>query len=323
MTERPPLLGGIEAGGSKFVCVVGSGPGDVRAELRVPTTTPAETLARVREFFAAQQAALGPIEALGIGAFGPVDLRPGSPTYGRITSTPKAGWADTDVAGAFGRSLGVPVGFDTDVNAAALGEWRWGAAQGLTHVLYVTVGTGIGGGMLVDGVPLHGLVHPEMGHVRVPHDTTADPFPGLCPFHGDCLEGLASAPALAARWGTPPEALPADHPAWALEARYLALALHGCVCTLSPQRIVLGGGVSAAPGLLAQVRRELAALLNGYVKAPELDGGLGDYVVAPGLGSRAGVMGALVLAARAVRADRAQRGSPSSVLSPSSISSRK
>ncbi|MGD9904999.1 MAG: ROK family protein [Vicinamibacterales bacterium] len=293
--------GGVEAGGTKVVCVIGTGPDDIRAETRVPTTTPASTLAQVQRFFRGGQQTHGPLAALGIGCFGPIDLHPASPTCGFITSTPKPGWAHTDVAGVLRRELGLPVAFDTDVNAAAVGEWRWGAAQGLANVLYVTVGTGIGGGALVDGRPLHGLVHPEMGHVRVPHDRDADPFAGGCPFHGDCLEGLASGPAMAARWGAAPESLPADHPAWALEARYLALALHGYVCTLSPERIVVGGGVGSAPGLLPRVRRELAALLNGYVQAPALDD-LDTYVVAPGLGARAGVLGALALAERLVAA---------------------
>lgn len=293
------MVGGIEAGGTKFVCVVGTGPDDLRAETRVPTTTPAETLREVVSFFRAQRDAHSPVEALGIGSFGPVDLDPASPTWGFITATPKPGWAHTDVAGTLRCELNVPVAFDTDVNAAALGEGRYGAARGLDTFLYLTVGTGIGGGALVNGDVLHGLVHPEMGHVRVPHDLAADPFAGVCPFHGDCLEGLASGPAIAARWGVPAEALPPDHEAWTLEARYLALALSGFVCTLSPQRIIVGGGVMAEPTLLPRVRSTLAALLNGYVQAPALLDDLDRYVVAPALGSRAGVIGALVLAARA------------------------
>ena len=293
------MLGGIEAGGSKFVCVVGTGPDDLRAETRVPTTTPAETLREVLSFFRAQQDAHGPLEAIGIGSFGPVDLQPASPRYGSITSTPKPGWAHTDLAGAVRRAFGVPVAFDTDVNAAALGEGRHGAARGLDTFLYLTVGTGIGGGALVNGHVLHGLVHPEMGHVRVPHDLAADPFAGVCPFHGDCLEGLASGPAMAARWGAPAESLPPDHIAWTLEAHYLALALAGFVCTLSPERIIIGGGVLAEPTLLPRVRAMLATLLNGYVQAPALLDDLDRYVVPPALGARAGVIGGLVLAAQA------------------------
>jgi fructokinase len=204
-----------------------------------------------------------------------------------ITTTPKPGWSDTDVAGEIRQRLGVPVAFDTDVNAAALGEHRWGAARGLGTFAYVTVGTGIGGGVLVHGKPLHGLQHPEIGHLRIPHDREADPFPGVCPFHGDCWEGLASGPALEARWGVAPEELE-DETAWALEARYLALGLVAVIAVLSPERIVVGGGVMRRPGLLELVRAEVAGLLGEYVAAGEL--------VPPALGARAGVLGALALA---------------------------
>jgi fructokinase len=293
----PRLCGGIEAGGTKFVCVVGTSIDDVRAETRLPTTSPAETLDAVVRFFAEASRAHGPLAAIGVGSFGPIDLHPASPTYGCITTTPKPGWAGADVVGTLHRALGVPVGIDTDVNAAALGEWRHGAARGLDTFVYLTVGTGIGGGGLAGGRLLHGLVHPEMGHLRVPHDRTADPFPGVCPFHGDCLEGLASGPAMAARWGVPAETLDAGHPAWALEAHYLALALHNIVCTLSPQRVVIGGGVMAQPALLPLVRRDLATLLNGYIQSPAVLERMDDFVVPPALGDRAGVAGALVLAA--------------------------
>jgi fructokinase len=205
------LYGGIEAGGTKFVCAVGSGPHDVRAEARFPTTNPAETIGRAIDFFRRQA---GPgLAAIGIASFGPVDPSPGSPTFGYITTTPKPGWANTDLAGPVGRALGVPVGFDTDVNGAALGEYRWGAAQGCDTFVYLTVGTGIGGGGMAGGKLMHGLLHPEMGHMRLPHDLAADPFPGICPFHSDCLEGLASGPAIEARWSQRAETLPPDHPA--------------------------------------------------------------------------------------------------------------
>jgi fructokinase len=296
------LFGGIEAGGTKWRCVVGRAPEEIRAELRVPTTTPAATLEAVVGFFRRQQAVLGPIISLGIGSFGPVDLHRGSTRYGFITATPKPGWADTDIVGPLRRALGVPVAFETDVNAAAVGEGRYGTAQGLETFLYLTVGTGIGGGAFAGGRVLHGLVHPEMGHVRVPHDRSVDPFPGICPFHGDCLEGLASGPAMAARWGMPADVLPPDHPGWALEAHYLALALHGFVCTFSPQRIVIGGGVMEQPHLLPRIRLELGRLLNGYIQSPVLTGDLAHYVVAPGLGRRAGVVGALWMAELAVTA---------------------
>jgi fructokinase len=292
----PPLYAAIEAGGTKFVCTIGGGPDDVRAEARFATTSPEATLRQTLAFFREQRAQHGPLKAAGIASFGPVDLDPASPTYGFITSTPKAGWAGTDVVGPVRQALGVPVRFDTDVNAAALGEGRWGAAQGLDTFIYLTIGTGIGGGGLVNGRLMHGLVHPEMGHIRVPHEVAADPFAGVCPYHGDCLEGLASGPAMNARWGRPAESLPDDHPAWVLEARYLALALNNFVTTLSPQRVVLGGGVMKRGALFAPIHRELQALLNGYVQAAQLLTHVDRYVVPPAFGARAGVLGALALA---------------------------
>lgn len=287
------LYGGIEAGGTKFVCAVGSGPDDLRAPTQFPTTTPDETIGRAVDFFQAQQADLA---AVGIAAFGPVDLNPASQTYGYITTTPKPGWAQADLAGAIGRALNVPVGFDTDVNGAALGEHRWGAAQELDTFLYLTIGTGIGGGGMLGGRLMHGLIHPEMGHMRLPHDWSADPFAGVCPYHCDCLEGLAAGPAIQARWGQPAQTLPDDHPAWPLQARYLALALANLICTLSPQRIILGGGVMNVPLLFPLVRRDVQNLLNGYVQVPEILEQIDSYIVPPGLGSRSGVLGAIALA---------------------------
>ena len=287
------LYGGIEAGGTKIVCALGSSPADVRAETRIPTTTPEETLGKIITFFQ-QQAS--PIAALGIGAFGPLSPDPAAPDYGFITTTPKPGWANVDVAGTIGRALGVPVGFDTDVNVAALGEARWGAAQGLTTFLYLTVGTGIGGGGLSNGRLMHGLLHPEMGHILLPHDRQSDPFPGICPYHGDCLEGMASGPAMRARWGEAAETLPVDHPAWALEAHYLALACVNFICTLSPQRIILGGGVMSQSQLFPLIRQETQSLLNGYVQSPVILQHIDTYIVPPALGGRAGVLGALALA---------------------------
>ena len=278
------VYGGIEAGGSKWECAVGTGPDDLRATKTIPTTTPAATIDEAVAFFERE----GPVDAIGIGSFGPLDGNPASSTWGYITTTPKPGWAQTDFGQEIRRRLAVPVAFDTDVNASALGEHRWGATQGLDTSCYITVGTGIGGGAVVNGRPVHGLVHPEMGHARIPHDRAADPFAGTCPHHGDCWEGLAAAPALAARWGRPPETLPDDHPAWALEARYLALGLVNVILTLSPPRVVLGGGVLARAGLLERVRGEVTALIGGYVRSPE--------IVAPLLGDRSGVLGALALA---------------------------
>jgi len=282
--------GGIEAGGTKFVCAVGTSPDDLREE-RFPTTTPEETIARAIAFFRAQPR----VAAIGIASFGPIDLHSDSPTYGYITTTPKPGWRHTDLAGAIRRALDVPVKFETDVNAAALGEARWGAARGLDTFIYLTIGTGIGGGGLVSGKLMHGLVHPEMGHIRLPHDFARDPFPGVCPFHGDCLEGLASGPALEKRWGARAETLPPDHPAWDLQAHYLALALVNYTCTLSPQRIILGGGVMEQVHLFPRIRRKVLELLNGYVQSPALLENIDAYIVPPALGKRAGILGALAL----------------------------
>jgi fructokinase len=290
------LAGGIEAGGTKFVCAVGTSPDDVRALARIGTTTPQETIGRAIEFFRAESARHGPLSAVGIASFGPIDPEPRSPRFGYITSTPKPGWADTDFAGTVGRALGVPVGFDTDVNVAALGEWRWGAGQGTDNLIYLTIGTGIGGGGLVNGQRMHGLVHPEMGHMRIPHDRAADPYPGHCPFHGDCFEGLACGPAMAERWKKSPQELPADHPAWTLEAHYLGLAVVNVICALSPGRIILGGGVMSQPRLLPMVRAGVQELLNKYVQSPAVLDQIEQYIVAPGLGDRSGVLGALALA---------------------------
>ncbi len=297
--QRRRAYGGIEAGGTKWVCAVGTGPDDIRAETRFPTTTPLETLGRAIAFFrAAQVDEL--LEVLGVGSFGPVDLDLTSPTYGFITTTPKPGWAQTAVAAPLQQALGVRVAFDNDVNVAALGENRWGAAQDCAYTVYITVGTGIGAGVLIAGQLLHGLVHPEVGHLRLPHDWQRDPFPGNCPYHGDCLEGLASGPALAKRWGQPAETLPPDHPAWPLQAHYLALALVNLICTLSPQRIVLGGGVMSQPQLFTLIRSEVQRLLNGYVQAPAILEHIDQYLVPPALGGRSGVLGAIALAQQAL-----------------------
>jgi fructokinase len=290
------MFGAIEAGGTKFVCGVGTGPEDL-STIQFPTTTPDATLANAIQFL--REESKGELKAVGIGSFGPIDLHRTSLTFGYVTSTPKAGWQNYNLAGTVRDALAVPVGFDTDVDAAALGEARWGAAQNLTDFIYLTVGTGIGGGAIINGRVLHGLVHPEMGHIRVPHDLAKDPYPGGCPYHGDCLEGLASGPAMQARWGTAAQHLPGDHAAWTLEAHYLALGLVNWVLTLSPQRIVLGGGVLRQEQLFPRIRQELGELLNGYVRAPEVTRDLDQYVVPPRLGGRAGVLGGLVLAEQA------------------------
>jgi fructokinase len=286
------LFGGLEAGGTKFVCAVGTGPDSIVDEARFPTTRPEETIGQAIEFFRQYQQDL---TAVGIGSFGPVDLQKGSDTFGYITTTPKAHWANTELAGRVGRALGVPVGFDTDVNAAALGEQRWGAAQGLDSFIYLTIGTGIGGGGMVGGKLIHGLVHPEMGHIVVPHDFERDPFTGRCPFHKDCLEGMASGPAIEDRWGKPGHELPDSHPAWELEAYYLAQALMAYILVLSPQRIILGGGVMAQRQLFPLIRHKVLEYLNGYIQSPTILEKIDSYIVPPGLEGRAGVLGSMAL----------------------------
>ena len=300
MPTTGPLCGAVEAGGTKFVCLIGTGAADMREQARFSTLSPEVTLRETLDSFRNAAARHGPLDAIGIASFGPIDLRLDSPTYGYITSTPKPGWANVDIAGTIRDALAVPVGFDTDVNAAALAEWRWGSAQGLDTFIYLTIGTGIGGGGLVNGRLLHGLVHPEMGHVRIPHDLDEDPFAGVCPFHGDCLEGLASGPAMNARWLQPAEQLPDDHPGWALEARYLALALVNFICALSPERIVIGGGVMSKTLLYPLIRSQVLALVNNYVRAPQILEGMDNYIVPPWLGGHAGVLGALALAQQLV-----------------------
>lgn len=283
-------VGGIEAGGTRWTCAVSDGGTALERIVTFPTTTSSETLTRAVDFFQAFE----DLEALGIGTFGPVVVDRGSPSWGQITTTPKEGWAGTDVAATFADALGVPIGLDTDVNAAALAESIWGATVGLETSCYVTVGTGIGGGAVVGGRLLHGLLHPEFGHMRIPHDRSRDPFAGSCPFHGDCLEGLASGEALRQRWGCPAEELTAAE-VWNLEAEYLGLGLFNLVLALSPQRIVLGGGVASAKGLLGMVRHHLQKLIGGYLDSPSLIAEIDDYLVAPDLGPRAGVLGAIQL----------------------------
>jgi fructokinase len=294
-------FGGIEAGGTKFVCVVTDSGKNVLAETRFPTTTPGETMGRTLAFFEEQNRQLPePVSALGVACFGPLDPQENSPTYGNITTTPKPGWANTPVVKPLRETFGVPVAIDTDVNAAAVGEGVWGAAQGLSDFLYLTIGTGIGGGGVFHGKPLHGLIHPEMGHIRLPHDFQTDPYAGHCPFHADCFEGLACGPSIQARWGVRGETLPIDHPAWLLEAHYIALALHNFICTLSPQRIILGGGVMQQEQIFPLIREKTLDLLKGYVQSPVLFEHMDDYIVPPGLGGRAGVLGAIALAQRTI-----------------------
>jgi fructokinase len=289
------LYGGIEAGGTKFVCVVGSGPGDMRAEMRIPTTSPIETIGKAMAFFRTAHQAT-PLAGIGIASFGPLVLERGSSQYGFITSTVKPGWADTNIVGLVRHGLDLPIAIDTDVNGAALAEYVWGAGQKDSPIVYMTVGTGIGVGVVVGGKPVHGLIHPEGGHVLVPHDWQSDAFAGVCQFHGDCFEGLASGPAMQKRWGMCAENLPNDHPGWNLEAGYIALAVVNIICTLSPRRIVLGGGVIQHVGLLPLIRQKVIKLLNGYVRSPVLMNEIDGYIVPPSFGESSGSLGAIALA---------------------------
>jgi fructokinase len=287
------LYGGIEAGGTKFVCMIAGGPDDIRAEVRFPTSTPDETLDHAIDFF--KQHAIS-LRAIGVGSFGPIDLQRDSATYGYITSTPKPNWANTDLVGRLKSALNVPIAFDTDVNAAAYGEYRWGALQSCDPGIYLTIGTGIGGGVIVHGKPLHGLIHPEIGHMLIPHDRTIDPFPGACPFHQDCFEGLASGPAMNKRWGQPAEELLIDHRGWDLEAKYTAYALCNLIVSYSPQRIVLGGGVMQRQEIFPLICHHVQNILNGYVQAPEIVDHIPRFIVSPGLGTRSGILGSIALA---------------------------
>jgi fructokinase len=285
---------GMEAGGTKFVCMVASGPENVRAETSFPTTKPQETLGRAVTFFKAYE----PFAALGIGTFGPCDLNPASPAYGRLSTSIKPGWKEANMLEPFRQAFDVSIGIDTDVNVAALGEYTWGAGKGLDAVLYLTVGTGIGGGGVINGRMMHGLFHPEMGHIRLPR-ADGDRFGGICPYHGDCLQGLASGPAMEARWGKPGAELPLDHPAWKMEAHYLALAVHNYICTFSPNRIILGGGVMHQKHLFPLIHEEVKKLLNGYIRLSMILERIDEYIVPPGLADRAGVFGAIALAKQA------------------------
>jgi fructokinase len=293
--NKVPVFGGIEAGGTKFICALGTGPDNIIATTRFSTAGPEETIGKAIRFFGDWLQKV-PLAAIGIASFGPLDLNPASPTFGYITATPKPGWSNTDFRGMVKQALDIPVAIDTDVNLAALGEQRWGAARELDTFIYLTVGTGIGGGGLANGKLMHGLVHPEMGHIRIPHDRHTDPFPGVCPFHGDCLEGLASGESMRQRWSRPPEELPPEHPGWGLEAGYLAAGLADYICILSPQKIILGGGVMKQPGLIDAVRLKTRQSLNNYIVAPQITAEIDDYIVPPALGDLSGALGAIALA---------------------------
>lgn len=290
------LFGGIEGGGTKFICAVGTSPDNIKREERFPTATPRETLDRSIAFFKQAEVDFGDLSALGIACFGPLDPAPASPTFGFILPTTKPNWSNINVVGTLKSAFNIPIAFDTDVNGAALGEWTWGAAQGLDTFIYLTIGTGVGGGALVNGKLLHGLLHPEMGHIMIPHDKKRDPFEGICPFHNDCFEGLASGPAMEQRWGQKAETLPQDHPAWDLEAQYIALALANFIVTFSPQRIIIGGGVASHDFLFPMIRLKVKESLNNYVQSPALGESVDNYLIPPALGTRSGILGALALA---------------------------
>lgn len=285
-------LGAIEAGGTKFVVAIGDENGNVLERDAFPTTSPEETVANIFKFFDGKD-----IEALGLGCFGPIDPDLKSDTYGYITTTPKPGWSNYNIVGALQEHYpSLPIGFDTDVNGAALGEVYFGAAKGLDSALYLTIGTGIGGGAIVEGNLVHGLLHPEMGHMYLERRAD-DTYKGKCPYHGTCFEGLAAGPAVEERWGVKGKDLPVDHPAWDLEAWYIAQALAIYVLTLSPKKIILGGGIMHQSQLFPMICKYLQERLNGYVQKPEITtDAIHDYIVWPELGDNAGVCGALALA---------------------------
>lgn len=289
------LLGGIEAGGTKFICAVGDSEGNILERISIPTTTPNETMPQVFAFFDKFQ-----LDALGVGSFGPVDVNTNSHTYGSITATPKLAWRDYPIVDELKKRFSVPIGFNTDVNAAALAEATLGAAKGLDSCLYITVGTGIGAGAVVHGKLLQGLSHPEMGHILVRRHEQ-DSYEGKCPYHQDCLEGLAAGPAIEARWGQKAGNLESREEVWEMEGFYIAQALMQYILILSPKRIILGGGVMKQKQVFPIIYDYLKKLLNQYLLLPELDEAIDSYIVAPGLGDNAGVIGSLLLADQALR----------------------
>ncbi|MBB6671533.1 ROK family protein [Cohnella nanjingensis] len=288
-------IGAIEAGGTKFVCGIGNEQGTIEDRVSFPTEQPEKTLAQVIAYFQDKQ-----VEAIGIGSFGPINIDPASPEYGHVTTTPKPGWSNYPFLGKMKEAFDVPFGWDTDVNAAALGEATWGAAKGLDSCVYYTIGTGVGVGVYAEGKLVHGLVHPEGGHIltrRHPDDT----YEGFCPYHGDCLEGIAAGPAIERRWKVKGSELPADHPAWAMEAFYIGQAVAGAILMLSPKRVILGGGVMHQMQLFPLVRAEVQNNLRGYVSASAVLADIDTYIVPPGLGDNAGLSGSLALGLNALQ----------------------
>lgn len=293
------LIGAIEAGGTKFVLALAREDGTVLAETRIATRTPAECFPDIAAFFDQAAAAHGAIQAFGVASFGPIDIDPASPTYGTFTTTPKPGWAGARFHDVLGR-FGAPIVVDTDVNGAALGEWEKGAGQGCRTLAYTTVGTGVGCGVLRDGQSLMGFSHFEGGHIPLAHDNAADPYPGFCPFHGDCLEGMAAGPAIKGRWGQSLSELGSPADKVELIASYISQLAASLVLLHMPDRLVFGGGVMKTPGLIPALRKATEARLAGYIKAPQLDPGLERYIVPPGLGDEAGITGAIALGRKAL-----------------------
>ena len=290
------IFGAVEAGGTKFVCAVGNARGEILAQTRFPTSEPTSTLATMLDFLRQQRDNFGPYAAVGIGSFGPIELDTTSTLYGHIRRTPKSGWSHTDVVGPIAREFSCPIGFDTDVNGAALAEHMWGCARDIEDLVYLTVGTGIGGGVIVNGKTITGLMHPEIGHVFPRRHALDANFKGICPFHDDCLEGLASGTAIIARTGFPLDQLAISHPQWEIEADYLGQLCAQLVLMISPRRIVIGGGVMGQTRLLPMIREQTCHWLRGYINRREIMTEVNDYIVSPGLGPRAGVLGALALA---------------------------
>lgn len=287
---------GIEGGGTKFICAYGSGPNDLHDRVVIDTKNPELTMPKVLDYIKTTQKKID-IKAIGLSIFGPLDLDKNSDTYGYVMPTAKVEWTNFNILGYLRQFIDLPIGFDTDVNAAAIGEFRWGAAQGLSDFLYITVGTGIGGGAMANGRLIHGVMHPEMGHIRVPQDWARDPFSGVCACHQNCLEGLASGPAMKERWQVKSALdLPPDHPAWDLEAEYLALGLANYAFILAPKRIIMGGGVMRQTHLLPKIRSRVLQLLNGYMQKDIIVKTIEDYIVTPGVGENSGVLGSIALA---------------------------
>lgn len=304
-TPRKRLFGAIEAGGTKFLCGLATEGEPLLDSVRIDTTSPRATLDAVTNYFLAQQARYAPLDALGVACFGPLELDRNAPGYGRLLLTPKLSWSGTDLITPLRSRLGCPIGLDTDVNAAAIAEARLGAGRGATSVAYITVGTGIGGGMVLRGQPLHGRMHPEVGHITVQRDRRDIPFAGICPFHGDCLEGLASGPAIAARWAAPLNELDSSHPGREIIGGYLGQLAANLALICSVDRVVFGGGVMGTAGLLDVIRRSARVRLNGYLQPNCYRDAIDGFIVAPELGTLSGLTGALLLAERAANEARA------------------